>query len=362
MNILIISQDYPTESKKYAMSYVHTRNEYYKNQINLDVLSFSTAENYSYNEINVLNLKSAVKNIEAGKYSILISHAPNVKNHVIFINKYKSLFKKIVLFIHGHEVLKLNKYYPEEYPFVKNKKKMLLQNIYDFTKLKVLKILIKKLIKEKKLYMIFVSEWMMQEALKNLGITEKEISNIHSIINNATNKIFIENRYKFDEENKLGDFITIRPLDQSKYGVDIVVEFAKQNPKNSFHIYGEGDYFKYNKKPNNVSVFNNFIQQQSIPNLLNQYKFALMPTRLDSQGVMNCEMATYGIPLVTSDIQICREMLSNFSNVYFISNDNLDSNWNFLNVVSIDTNPEINTEFGFENTVLKEIQLLQKII
>ena len=33
-----------------------------------------------------------------------------------------------------------------------------------------------------------------------------------------------------------------------------------------------------------------------------------MPTRADAQGVMACEMATFGIPLITSNIDVCKEV------------------------------------------------------
>ena len=40
-----------------------------------------------------------------------------------------------------------------------------------------------------------------------------------------------------------------------------------------------------------------------------------MPTRLDAQGVMMCEMATFGIPVLTSDIDICQELSQVFKNM-----------------------------------------------
>ena len=36
---------------------------------------------------------------------------------------------------------------------------------------------------------------------------------------------------------------------------------------------------------------------------------------------MMCEMATYGIPLITSDIKVCREVLEGFDNIYYIDNN-----------------------------------------
>ena len=47
-----------------------------------------------------------------------------------------------------------------------------------------------------------------------------------------------------------------------------------------------------------------------------------MHTRTDAQGVMMCEMATFGMPLITSDISVCHEVFDGFNGVGFISNIN----------------------------------------
>ena len=85
----------------------------------------------------------------------------------------------------------------------------------------------------------------------------------------------------------------------------------------NFHLYGDGRYFEHFPPPPNLKVFRRFIDQKDIPDLLDRYRAAAMPTRLDSQGVMACEMATYGIPLITSDLDVPRQMLKGFGNVRF---------------------------------------------
>ena len=51
---------------------------------------------------------------------------------------------------------------------------------------------------------------------------------------------------------------------------------------------------------------------------------ALMPTRTDAQGLMMCEMASTGMPLITSDIPVCHEVFDDFENVALINNDLVD--------------------------------------
>ncbi|WP_200862518.1 glycosyltransferase [Photorhabdus temperata] len=198
---------------------------------------------------------------------------------------------------------------------------------------------------------------MKEHSLSCLNINIEK--NTH-IINNSSNIIFFEK--SFDEKlYKKGDFITIRPLDDSKYSVDLVVALAKNNPNYTFTIYGKGSFFKYNKKPENVIHIETFIHQKDIPDILNQYKVAVMPTRLDAQGVMMCEMATYGMPIITSDLPICKEMLSDFNSCLFIKNTDFSTykvNLNSINQANKITKK--NTKFSPTLLAKKELSIFLK--
>src|SRR5690554_6935540 len=163
--------------------------------------------------------------------------------------------------------------------------------------------------RKKKVKSIFVSNWMKAEGLKCLGLSENSFD--HVIVNNPINYAFYHKSYS-PEINPLADFVTIRPLKGSKYAVDLVVDFAINNLDKTFHIYGRGAMFDHIEKPSNVTVFDEFIEQKNIPSLLDRYGAAIMPTRLDAQGVMMCEMASYGIPIIVSDLPVCHEMLDEF--------------------------------------------------
>lgn len=313
--LLVIAEGYPSFQKLYNMSYVHSRNiEYLKLGVEVDVINFSSKEDYTFEGINVY---TKGKHIDFSSYDAVLSHAPNIRNHYRFLSKNYNKIKKIVFFFHGHEILITEDYYPAPYVWQKDtywiEKK--LRKAYDQFKL----LLIKSFLKKEKVGSIFVSEWMLEEGLKNLKMQDKDKRRM-TVINNSINYSFYNNHYIFNSEIKKADFVTIRPLDGRKYAVDKVVDLARNNPKYTFHIYGKGDFFKHNTKPENITVFENFIEQKDIPNLLNHYSAAVMPTRLDAQGVMMCEMASYGIPTLVSDLPVCREMLENFPNCIFISN------------------------------------------
>ena len=89
--------------------------------------------------------------------------------------------------------------------------------------------------------------------------------------------------------------------------------------------------------------------------LLNKSKCALMPTRTDAQGVMACEMATFGIPLVTTDLPVCHEVFDTFTNVQFINND---EQINCEKLLKQCRTAEKNKLYFIKNTIEKEIKNL----
>jgi glycosyltransferase involved in cell wall biosynthesis len=81
-----------------------------------------------------------------------------------------------------------------------------------------------------------------------------------------------------------------------------------------------------------------------------------MPTRTDAQGLMMCEMAAFGIPVITSDIPVCHEVFDGFSNAYFISNDDKKENLN--KYLEKPTRCLKDTRFFEERTAGMEVDLI----
>ncbi|MDC5278200.1 glycosyltransferase family 1 protein, partial [Acinetobacter baumannii] len=118
------------------------------------------------------------------------------------------------------------------------------------------------------------------------------------------------------------------------------------------------DYFLHNNLPKNVRHIDKFVPQSEIPNLLDNYRGAVMPTRLDAQGVMMCEMASYGIPTIVSDLKVCHEMLDGFSNVYFIPNDFFSNKeLNDFSLMPLENFEQIE-RFNPEKLALKELNFI----
>ena len=226
----------------------------------------------------------------------------------------------MIFFYHGHEVMRINKDYPKPFDYVEKDGcvKKLLQDIYDDFKLLVWKKYIPSV--ADKADFVFVSNWLYNEFKKNTGLNVAELKNHVHIINNSVGRVFEENDYNYSSEKKY-DFITIRSnMDGSKYGVDLVDKLARRYPQYQFLVIGKGKYYIVYDVPDNVTWIDRFISQQKMMEYINQSKCGLFLTRCDAQGVIACELATYGIPMITSDIDVCKEIFTKLENVELIDN------------------------------------------
>lgn len=312
MNVLIITETYPNDCNPYQMMYVHNRSVYYKScGLDVTVLSFRSESDYEYDGIKVISTRTAA---DLDSFDAIFFHAPNLRNHIrYYIRNRKKIADKAIFVIHGHEALDYTKYYFGDYS---GTRKILLRSLYEKVKLKILGSFFS--FNKDRLRIFFVSEWMKSHFSKNLKIDANEFK--HHIIYNSVNPIFEQSSWN-ESSKKEYDFVTIRPLTELKYGSDIVIKLAVNNPSKKFLLVGKGNIFNYLDKPENVYHIDKFLSPENIKEILDSASCALMPTRLDAQGVMACEMATYGVPLVTSDIEVCREVFNGFDNVSFISND-----------------------------------------
>lgn len=355
--ILVLVTDYPKKNGKVAHQFVHVRNIFYKNKgLDVTVLNFNAKENYLFKGIPVITLESYKR--ENVAFDILISHQPNIRQHYFFLKMYGNRFRKFILFFHGHEVLKLNKVYSKPYDYINNSLiKEKLQNAYDDFKLLIWRYYLPKVVH--KTEFVFVSKWMLDEFLKWTRIPYSTIKNRCHVTYNCVAEQFERKCYDWDLMKEY-DFITIRSnLDGSKYCIDFVNELAKTNPEYKFLVIGKGNYFQYNKKADNLIWQNRFLNHEEIIDMLQQAKCALMPTRTDAQGLMMCEMATFGIPVLTSDIPVCHEVFDGFDNVRLIVNDDKYAPIvKLADDMSRTKRVEKNKKYFNENTSMNEVRII----
>lgn len=84
-----------------------------------------------------------------------------------------------------------------------------------------------------------------------------------------------------------------------------------------------------------------------------------MPTRCDAQGVMVCEMATYGIPVISTNIDVNQEILSSYSNVILLDEKEFSQYMPFDNIPSC--SQQKNHRFSNQLTVNQEIKLFLEV-
>lgn len=320
MHVLVAVADYPDNHGNLASMFVHTRNKYYREHgIDVTVLNFRAQDNYVLDGIPVITLSHYKRDNK--KYEVLICHAANLRNHFRFLVKYGKGFPKFIFFYHGHEIRKVNLAYPRPYSFVKRSRiKEFAQNRYDDLKLFVWRHYLPRILPKSTL--VFVSRYMLEEFLTYTKIEFDMIKDSYAVIYNSIGQLFEEAVYDWDAPKEY-DFITIRSsLDMSRCCIDIVNELAKNNPKMKFLIVGKGRFFEYYEKAPNIEWKDQTMGHDEIIQALQKSRCALMPTRIDSQGVMACEMASIGMPLITSDIPVCREVFDGFDNVVLIDNEN----------------------------------------
>ena len=362
MKILVLAPGYPDNHGDLGLAYIRTRNVYYKEKgVDVDVVNFCATEDYVIDDINVYSLKGYINKLRNEFYDVLVCHAANIRYHYIFLKRFGDRFNKIVFFFHGHEVLKINKVYSKPYSFIKrNYLYENFQDIYDEFKFLIWRSYFKS--NYRRIHFIFVSRWMKNQFDRWIKLKDKYLEGRYSITYNSVGKIFQEECYNLKSEKKY-DFITIRAfLDGSKYAIDIVNNLAKLNPQRKFLLIGKGAFFNYYEKAENIDWIDRRLDHKEMIDFLNASKCALMPTRTDAQGVMMCEMATFGMPLITSDIPVCHEVFDGFENVFLINNEKYDSNslCNALdNIKYLYNKPN---KYFREKTCENEIEIMKKFI
>jgi len=365
-SVLVITAEYPTNDGKISRMFIHVRNKYYlNNDIEVSVVNFDSKKDYELDGIKVFCPKSYAEEHKDKKYDILISHASNLRNNYIFLKKYGSNFNRFIFFFHGHEVLKLSKEYPIPYDYTNKNSpvKRKLRDSYDWLKFKIWHGYYKK--NAYKSDFVFVSNWLLEKFKYYIKLNKTDLKNHVHIINNSVGEIFETNSYNIEAEKKY-DFITIRSyMDDSKYCVDLVCALAKRYPDYKFLIIGKGKYFDYNEQPKNVEWVNRFLFHEEMLNYINESRCGLLLTREDTQGVMTCELSAYGIPVITSDIDVCREICNDLPNVRLISNnpDKVDLNKVYHEITADVLKGKIYRpkKYSYDNTVKKEVELIKAL-
>ena len=357
MRLLVLTAFYPIPGVTHERMFVHVRNRYYQEHgADVTVLNFAAQDCYEIDGIKVITPEKYEK--DSDKYDIAISHSANVRNHYKFLKKHEREFEHLVFFFHGHETSIFAKDYPKPYRFTSDGRllKRAAQFAYDIFKLKIWRKFYIRLAPKSEY--IFVSDSFFRRVQNNLKITPDDLRNHCHVIHNSVGSFFESANYDALSAKEY-DFISIRSnLDAPQYGVDLYVQIARKYTDKKFIIIGKGDFFKHVKMPPNMVWIDHTLDHKDMLSYLNRSRCAIMLTRSDTQGVMTCEMATLGMPVISSDIDICQEILSCFPNVALVNNEvgSVDIETLYRRLEAGLPYPKCKKYFA-ENTIAKELDL-----
>lgn len=361
-HILVLAEAYPTQGQPAALRYIHSRNlAYRENGHDVEVINFSASSDYAIDGITVFGADSGA-GIDASNYDIVLLHAPNLKHHIKWWSRHKSEIKALILFAHGHEFLDADKVYPAEFDFVQRPViRGLVRKIYDRVKLAYWARWFERT--EANYRVISVSKWMQDQVCHFANVSQEVRARHFVVVPNSIGRQFELSRYDFSAKKQY-DCCTFRPsLDSSKYCIDVVTRIANSNPNLSFVVVGKGSFFQHAKRPDNLEWIDEVADHGTVLEIARNSRCALVPTRLDAQGVMACELASFGMPLITSDIAVCRDVFARFPNVRYI--DNQSDNINVASIIeSIEREAPYDPidEYFEKNTIARELEVFEACI
>lgn len=370
--VLVITPSYPSSVNLYACGFVHSRvQEYEKAGLKVTVAvigNYWYQTQYNIDNINVFqgsyqDLKTI---LSLKKYKTILVHF--IDEYLMQIFDGYIITEQLVFFCHGADVLYrmmpnvVRPYFTREH---------ILNNDNDI-KLR----LFQNYAVKNNVTWIFVSEYLKNEAEKQL---ECQFKNFY-IINNIINEKFFPYNIKTAEARK--KVLMIRRFDDIRYySIDLSVRailylshktFFKEL---TFDIYGDGNKFEILTKPlnqfKNVHIHRHFIPNNKISQIHEKHGILLCPSRFDTQGVTLDEAASSGLVPVGSSLPAIKEFINTDYNILADPEDykslgdiieRLYLNPDEFLKLSKSVSQDIHQKCNFDNTVAKEIELIKTLL
>lgn len=227
------------------------------------------------------------------------------------LSLYKFIFKNcnnLTIYFHGSEVQSYSPYLFDFSWSFREVGKFMYKN---FLYMPVLRQIFKS--RKNEIKAIAPSNWMWHEAEKQLNLKLRP----RNIVPNSIENVFFE-QFDANAERRDTEIIMVRPLTSKKYAVDIgLLIFSKLPEDYKLTIYGKGilksellnlaDTLKISDR---ITFIDHFIEPKAMPQLFAKFRFALMPTRMDAQGVTMCQMAAAGCFVITTQSTAIPEFIT----------------------------------------------------
>lgn len=295
MNLLVVTDAYPSSTAPNAAAFVHERIKNYKAaKVNTTVITNNNElveETYDgVDVIRVNNSKVAIDYINAIKPDAIAVHAPNpgsITGYTIN-NSYKI---PIITWIHGYEAL-----YTAMHGYYSGIGKKILSVPRDYMRHKRTNKLLHNV-----RAVVYVSKWMKCEAEKNIGNHWKTY-----IVPNPIDTYKFRPTKKKDKDCQMRG-LSVRALTNSKYGLDIAIRAYSHMEITSLDILGQGIlYDKLNymikKYGSNVIIDTKPREHKDMPMIYQKYDYFVSPSRAEAQGVAMCEAMSCGLPIIATEV------------------------------------------------------------
>lgn len=371
-DFLVLTNSYPNYTELYRNAFVHTRvREYIANDIRVDVFKLHAADETSFYEFEGVNVISGSKQalhdlLLTNKLKAVLVHC--LDHRMWDVLQHYAHEIEIIIWAHGYEVQSWQRRMHNFTTLSSQTKAQLINEQFLETWRKILS-------SENKVKIIFVSNYLANTAIEDIGITPE--SNKFEIIHNFINTEMFNYEIKNPELRK--KILSIRPYANNNYAnelaVSAVLELAKQPIFNDleFCFIGDGIFFDETLEPlkkfANVKIIKKFCTQVEIAELHKSYGLFLVPTRMDSQGVSRDEAMASGLVPLTNSVAAIPEFVDSSCAILAPG----ESFKEFVaGIVELYNNPDlfvklsnaarmrIENERSYQQTILKEIELIKK--
>ena len=310
---LLLTNNYPSYFDLYRNGFVHRRVLSYLNRgVNFDVMRLTNNLETTFHEFNSIEYisgpKEQLRNIlSENSYKNIYVHFLNEDMWSV-LKDFKNKIK-IHIWIHGAEIQS----YERRLFNYDNEASLHDAKIKSHQRLRFWKSVFKDA--AEKVNFIFVSNIFMKEVQEDLKMTFS--SSNFMVINNPVDTEFFSARKKSVDDRK--KILSIRSFASRKYANDLntkaIIELSKKPYFDDleFLIIGDGKLFEEENEPLksfvNVKLRKEYLTQEQISEIQQEYGIFLCPTRWDSQGVSRDEAMAAGLVPITNNVSAVPEFV-----------------------------------------------------
>ncbi|MCI1930357.1 MAG: glycosyltransferase [Clostridia bacterium] len=313
-NVLILTNQYPSQEALYRNMFVHKRLMAYKAEgLLCDVMRMNIYAKSEYREFEGINIveghgEELANILETGNIDTVCVHFLDRQMWEV-LKGFKDKVR-IIVWVHGAEI---QPWWRRKYNY-STEEELEKAKVLSEERMKFWAEVFNNIDKYN-IHFVFVSQYFADEIFKDnkITISKKNYSIIHNCID--TN-MFNYVKKDIEQRKKL---LSIRPYASNKYANDLTVKAILELSKRKcfsdmqFTLIGNGELFDETLKPlkkyKNINIKKTFLRQSEISRLHKENGIFITPTRMDAQGVSRDEAMSSGLVPVTNAVTAIPEFV-----------------------------------------------------